>query len=102
VAPGGCAGPKSHSGCSSGRAGYFGGSHAMKTQRLENSQKSVFGRTLGASIDMKGWFTRVEPMPVLLTSGPTLVRKICAKHLFFLQTNLKYNLVYLNNISPQR
>jgi hypothetical protein len=34
-------------------------SHAMITQSFENSQKSVFGRTLDADLSSKGWFARV-------------------------------------------
>jgi hypothetical protein len=39
----------------------------MITQSFENSQKSVFDRTLDADLSMKGWLTRGEPMRVLLS-----------------------------------
>ncbi len=59
VVPCGCAEPTDHYGCSIGQSGHFGGSHAMITQHFENSQKSVFYRTLEAHMGMKGWFARV-------------------------------------------
>jgi hypothetical protein len=43
-------------------------SHAMITQSFENSQKSVFGRTLDADLSMKGCFVGGDPMRVLLIS----------------------------------
>ncbi len=55
----GCAEPTDHYGCSIGQFGHFGGSHAMITQHFENSQKSVFYRTLVLDFGMKGWFARV-------------------------------------------
>jgi hypothetical protein len=75
-------------------------SQHMITQSFENSQKSVFGRTLEAHMGMKGWFTRKEPVLDLLlwglfrtavTFGSIMFRAICAKHRF-LQT--KYNSIF--------
>jgi hypothetical protein len=34
-------------------------SYALITQSFENSQNSVFGRTLDADLSMKGWFAMV-------------------------------------------
>jgi hypothetical protein len=39
----------------------------MITQHFENSQKSVFYRTLEAHMGMKGWFARVAPARDLLS-----------------------------------
>jgi hypothetical protein len=54
----GCAGLTGDSVCSPGPSGHFGGSHAMIAQSFENSLKSVFCRTLGARMDLKGWFDK--------------------------------------------
>jgi hypothetical protein len=52
--------PSSHSGCSPGQPDHFSGSHAMITND-ENSQKSVFGRTLVLVIGMKASKIRLIP-----------------------------------------
>jgi hypothetical protein len=49
----GHAGPIGHYGSSPGWSGHSGGSHAMITKSFENSQKSVFGRTLVVDMSMK-------------------------------------------------
>jgi hypothetical protein len=67
VVPGGCAKFPDHYRCSIGQSGHFGGSHAMKTQRCENSQKSEFCRTLLVNMSMKYWFARGEPVRDLLS-----------------------------------
>ncbi len=73
----------------------------MITQSFENSQKSVFGRTLEAHMGTKGWFARGDPVRDLLTDlralqnrrhfWATIFRAICAKY-YFLQT--KYNSIF--------
>jgi hypothetical protein len=66
----------------------------MKTQNFENSQKSVFGRTLKAHMmGMKGWFVRVGPARDSLNDlralqnrrnfGSTMLRDKMSKTLFF-------------------
>ncbi len=54
--------PTGHQGCSLGQSGHFGWSHACHDkQGFENSQKSVFGRTLEPHMGMKEWLARVGP-----------------------------------------
>ncbi len=59
--------PIGHSGCLPKQSGHFGGSNAMKTQSFENSQKSVFIRTLVVNLSMKYWISRVETVLGLLS-----------------------------------
>jgi hypothetical protein len=60
----GHAGPSGHYGGSLGQSGHFGGSHAKVKESFENSQKSVFCRTLEPHMDMamKECFARVAQM----------------------------------------
>jgi hypothetical protein len=51
--------PNGHYGRSPGQSGHIGGSHAAITRSFENSQKSLFGRTLEARMDMQEWISRV-------------------------------------------
>jgi hypothetical protein len=53
--------PIGQSGCLPGQPDHFGGSHAMITQHFENSQKSVFGRTLVLVLGMKDSKSRLIP-----------------------------------------
>jgi hypothetical protein len=78
-------------------------SHAMKTQAFENSQKSVFGRTLEPHMIMKDSKSRLIPMCSKFSDlralqnrrhfGSTMFRTICAKQRF-LQTTRKYNSIF--------
>ncbi len=68
-------------------------SHHMITQSFENSQKSVFGRTLQPHMGMNGWFARVAPARDLLSDlralqnrrhfGSTMLRDKMRKTPFF-------------------